>query len=275
MMRDKRIGEDDRGRARRRRVLGAAFVIGLIAGGCDARHLIGGVNQTGSGGDTGQASTFQMFDAGYPGDVSGLGAGESWTGYIENYGLPTGSRSDAIHLAFAGDPTGVVVGTMTLGTGAPPPPATDPNVGYPPGVAATDLFIQYIAEGFPYTMANGSLVGERLRFDARPAELWTGWCALETPAPNSSQCVPGWASTLTANDTICTITDPTTGKDVPIDCAKLVLCRFAAVCSCSATTCYPELDLGILGVDLTFSGTTASGSIAGDFSRNIHLTKDP
>lgn len=269
MMRDKRIGDGDRGRARRRRVLGAAFVIGLVAGGCDARHLIGGVQ-----GDTGQGSTFQMIDAGYPGDVSGLGAPESWTGYIENYQLPSGS--DAIHLTFAHDATGIVVGSMTLGTGAPPPPATDPSVGYPPGIAAPALALAYIADGFPYTMANGSLVGERLRFDVKPDELWTGWCALQTPQPGGSgRCLPGWATMATGNFTTCSMTNPATGQVVPVDCAKFVLCSQASVCSCSATACYPTFDVGIMIFDLTFAGTTASGSVAGQTSHNIHLTKDP
>jgi hypothetical protein len=265
---------------RERRIMAAFFVGGMLAGGCSSDHVLGNVDNgaSGQGGGTGGrglgGQLAPPFDAGYPGDVNGLGARQSWTGYIENYQAAR-APSDVINVSFASDPSGVVVGTMTFGTGAAPPPATDPNVGYPPGLPLP-IAQPYIAVGFPYTMANGSLVGQRLRFQLRPAELWTGWCGLQVPTDDSGFCVPNWGYSTSADFKTCSMIDPVTNQSVAVDCAKTFLCMPPAwVCTCSSTTCYPNFMNGDLSVDVTFADPTASGSIADGISANIHLTKDP
>jgi len=262
------------------RMLAGAFVAGLLAGACSSTHLLGSVDggQMGTGGAGGttisQGAAFMPYDAGFPGDVLGLGEVQSWTGYIENYQAAR-APTDVINLSFASDPNGVVVGSMTFGTGAPPPPATDPNVGYPPGVGLP-IGQPYIAVGFPYTMANGSLVGQRLRFNVRPAELWTGWCELQVPSDDGGFCVPNWGYSTTGDFHTCTMMNPVTHQTVAVDCAKLFLCTPPAwVCTCSSTTCLPNFVNGDVSVDVTLADTTASGSLADEIDGNIHLTKDP
>ena len=139
-----------------------------------------------------------------------LDASQSWTGYIENYQFPSGS--DLLNITFASDAAGNMVGTVTLGTGTPPPPATDPNVGYPASVEAMLVsggatgIVGYLAEGFAYPIVNGTLTTNRMRFDVNRNDLWQSWCALETPAVDGSgRCTPNWesASSGSPGDSVC------------------------------------------------------------------------
>ena len=176
--------------------IAAAFLAVLLAGGCDTTHFRDG-NTGAAGADGGGEPVNLQLDAGYPGDVSSLGAREAWTGYLENYQFASGS--DAIALSFATDPTGIVLGTVTLGAGSPPPPATDPEAVYPPGYTR----FSGITEGFPFTMAQGTLIGSRLRFTIWVTEVWSGWCALQTPIPGSPWCVPYRVYASTSDDSQC------------------------------------------------------------------------
>src|SRR5207244_9243080 len=54
----------------------------------------------------------------------------TWTGYLENYNLPSGSDALAIALDVSG---AVVSGTFVMGTAAAPPPPTDLTTPWPPG----------------------------------------------------------------------------------------------------------------------------------------------
>jgi hypothetical protein len=260
---------------RERRIVAAFFVGGMLAGGCSSSHLLGDLGIAGQGGADGlggQAgrSAPVGVDAGYPGDVSPLGASETWTGYLENYQFPSGS--DAVKLSFATDPSGVVVGTVTFGAGSPPPPATDPDAAYPPG--ASQLSPVTIAEGFPYTMARGTLEASRLRFTIWETEVWSGWCALQPPFPGSPSClpIPGMYSYNT--DGTCSYQAASSSHPTAVDCTKMALCN-AGVCACTDGGCAASV-YGSIEFDMALSVNGADGSITGQIGdHNIRLTQSP
>ena len=119
-----------------------------MVGGCDHQFGIGTLEP-----DAGVAMSGQ--DAANDGGV-GLQGPTTWTGYVEGYQFPSGSN--AIRLAFAIDSYGQVAGMVFFGDGPPPPPATDPNVGYPPVsflVANNNPLGNYWAEGLATRLPEG------------------------------------------------------------------------------------------------------------------------
>ncbi len=250
-----------------RRVVAVLFAAGLGAGGCESTHFgVGGGAASGLGG-SGPGPAFDPGDAGFPGDATGLGAATSWTGYVENYHFVSGS--DALKLSFAVGADGVVAGTLTLGAGSPPPPATDPNVGYLPGVQSTG----FVVEGFPYTMAGGTLTGSRLRFAIWTPEVWTGWCALQTPLPSGGWCFLSGSYEENANGTSCAEIDPN-GQRIPIDCIRLDLCT-SGICTCDDARCVASFRSGKIDFDISLMAAVANGSAGISGNLNVRLTKDP
>jgi hypothetical protein len=246
----------------------AVAAAALLGGGCDNNHQLGAVGG-GRGSEEGGTP---------PGMDAGIGGSQSWTGYIENYQFRSGS--DAVRFAFATDATGAVTGTVILGNGTPPPPATDPNVGYPPGYGAQNGGPTqiggptYVAEGYVYTMRNATLDGARLRFGVALRELWHDWCALQTPIPGSSNCLPNWGGMSSPNG--CAQTNPTTGEVVPVDCGKFALCfGISDVCLCDASACKANDSNPDIGFDVSIVNDRADGSVAGYANNNVHFTKDP
>jgi hypothetical protein len=64
---------------------------------------------------------------------------------------------------------------MTLGKGTPPPPATNPDVGYPPDLKINLIsFRPPIIEGFTYTLLDGTLQDGRpsLPTNVRQPDGW-------------------------------------------------------------------------------------------------------
>jgi hypothetical protein len=206
--------------------------------------------------------------------IGQLGPSQSWTGYIENYQFPY--SSEGIRFTFATDSTGQVVGTAVFGNGTPPPPATDPNVGYPPaGTEQGELGTW--TQGFPYSMTDGSLTSNRIRFTLQYNELWSGWCALQTPFEDSGLCLPTWFGTC-ENGT-CILRNPDNARQtITVDNGRRDLCAGAMVCLCSTATCVANAsDSPTATFDVAISGTEASGSVAGGTGDrfNVHFTKDP
>jgi hypothetical protein len=258
----------------------------LILGGCDANHSLGLIDRdAGPGSSSSDATALSATETNGTGRVTpdipdaavigALGPSQSWTGYIENYQYSYGSGD--VRLTFAADPTGQVVGTAVLGSGTPPAPATDPNVEYPPGITAQGGLGTAWVQGFSYSMLDGKLTSNRLRFTMQSFELWSGWCALQTPLDDSGMCLPNGSATCV--DGKCTITSVATGQKIAnIDPGKLALCSADWVCICSTTTCVANLwgPGPSASFDMVISGTDASGSTAGAFGdHNVHFTKDP
>jgi hypothetical protein len=200
----------------------------------------------------------------------------TWNGYVENGYAPW----DSIRLVITGaSESGGVCGTMTVGKAAPPAPATDPNVGYPPGAPARNLSPPYVA-GYPLTILNGTAQAGRVRFGvADRHEPWKGWCELQTvlypnelAVPGSSYgCAPNWASLgATDTDPSCYLVDPTTDKKVPVDCGKLQLCAWYPVCQCDATKCTAARSQDTR-CDLQFGADEATGSCTTDAGTTVRL----
>ena len=245
----------------------ATVVAAIALAACDNTHVIGAVD--------GGPPPPQDGDAGPGGPIT------SWTGYIENYNFRSGS--DAVRVSYAPDATGKIVGTVTLGNGTPPPPPTDPNVGYPSdfvGPYGAWSPTSYVAEGYAYTMRDIAFNGRRMQFGVAYWELWQGWCALETPVPGTDSCLPNLGRMISADQMHCAQLNPATGEyDLVVDCGKLALCGAGGMaCTCDATACSVR-DQGIqLSFDLsvTSDGAFADGSVTGQIAgRNVHLTKDP
>jgi hypothetical protein len=228
--------------------------------------------------DFGASTPFPVPDAGH-GSGDGLGAPQSWTGYIENCKLQW-DGSDAIHLVFGTDTTGHVVGTLKFGNPSLQlPPATDPNLAYPPGYKVGTLADWY--EGFDFSLHEGKLSRSRLQFSVDPYELWAGWCSLQSP-DLGPMCVPNWGGRMSADSTSCSQNNPTTGETVVVDCGKFDLCMEQAVCDCSGGACKTATGHGAIMVDVAFSGDSANGSLVGIAADscgygnlNIRLTRDP
>ena len=214
----------------------------------------------------------------------------TWTGHVDDSDNPDfefPSGSNAIRLTLAVDDYGQVAGMVWLGNGQPPPPATDPDVGYPPEPwVRSNQYGQlsnYWAEGFGYSMTNGTFSPDRLQFSIDNEELWSGWCALQptTWANDGGSFLPNWDSTSTTlanGQPYCYQTNPANKQVVVRDCGKLDLWN-SGVCTCSTTSCeyQPNSSDSMAAFDLALSNGTAAGTVYqlfGSIAR-VYFTQDP
>jgi hypothetical protein len=214
------------------------------------------------------ASEAGAWDSGDLGSVVG-----TWTGYTEAHAFPSGS--DAIVMVFASASDGSVTGTVTYGQGTPPPPPTDPNVGYLVGTGNPPERAPRLIEGFAYTAVQPSFDGNRLQVRTVTAEPWNPWCELQTPTNQGFQCgmygcVPNWGGMC--NETTCTTTDPVSGATETINVDKYLLCALENPCSCSATSCAVNMNRPDTWLDMQMNGTgRLDGTISGDIP--IHFVR--
>jgi hypothetical protein len=201
-------------------------------------------------------------------------------GQLLNF-TPASGGSKSLQLTLRTAPDGTVTGTLVFGGGPLLPPATDPNVGYPPGIADGGIFdlvaVAYWSfEHFPFTLLDGSLDGSRLSFAVDMSELWARWCALQTTiyplspamwvdAGDASEfgtsCPPGGVAYLGAG--LCPGSDPQPGLVQQVDCAKLTLCHR---CACTLARCWVRAAVqaeSLLHFDLQLAGSRADGSVLG------------
>ncbi len=227
-------------------------------------------------------------DAGWIGPDAGIDydAGppphpDIWDGYVESYMFPSGSDHVHIMLDIAmGD--GPRTGFVVFGMGAPPPPATNPNVGYPPGAFMGFIDTNQVWEGFAYPILVGSVSGQRVRVTVSTGSLYERWCELQPSYPQdpsgmSYGCLPNTGGGGSSSGG-CFYNDPSTGAPVPIDCVKFFLCSMGSVCSCNAGGCTADLSHTIPFDFHTSSssdhvGETAMGSVRlQDGLHNMYLT---
>jgi hypothetical protein len=171
------------------------------------------------------------------------------------YRFPSGSTRIRLEM-------GSLDSRITFGEGEPPPPAADPNVGYPPdpdfGAAdfdrgAQDRSMRPPVEGFSYAagpfyaerdvgidgfeaalafFVEGRLLDGKLDLSFALTEVFGSWCALQV----AGSC-PGVGQIAWNTETNeCSFGDDFT----PIDCHKLALCA-SQVCSCpeDGSPCWP------------------------------------
>jgi hypothetical protein len=235
-----------------------------------------GVGGTGTGGGT---------SGGWPSEDA-CQAGEqlpivgTWQGYVENFMFYSGS--DATKLVISHANLSSVCGKVTFGMGTPPPPPTDPNVGYPPGYDAgaplgfVDRDVRRF-EGFPMSVLGGRWSDPRLQFTATTSEVWKAWCELQTPyrrqVPGEYyMCVPYASSSHYTPAEGCVIDLPS--GNVPIDCGKLTLCTMG-MCTCTASGCTVEAN-GEITFDLRVAGNQMTGSVSlSGALHNLYLTRSP
>jgi len=182
-----------------------------------------------------------------------------WNGYLE--GVSAQPPWDSLRLVILGaSEAGGVCGTMTIGTGTLPAPATDPDVGYPPGV--TGYLDPPLIPGFTFTLIKGTVVDGRVRFGISKREPWRGWCDLQTPYPSVGHynCVPdALGGVYGSGGGGCYLNGPN-GEHLVFDCGKLMLCGTEHVCVCNSTHCGgdPEAYAGDY-FDLHFDTASADG----------------
>lgn len=239
--------------------------------------------------DGGSASSGLGHDAG-----TDAPAGPVWSGYLENAQLPDGSNRLTMTLSVAAD--GIATGTLLLGDGSLLRPATDPNVGYPPGVSFPFSGPLGFFEGFAYTMLDGRLSGSMLTFRVAEFELWAQWCMLQTmtyPFPDADggvagySCAPtgssGRGGSFSASGSNCVFTDFATMKQVAMDCGKYELCQNSP-CDCSATACHVRSSTPAVASEpdgepnlafaLVVAGANADGTISGALgAHNVHFVR--
>ncbi len=251
---------------------GSGPISGIAAG-------AGGTTSSGAGAAAGTGQTTYAGAASVDSTAAQQAAG-TWTGYIENFKFSDGS--DALKLVLAADGSGQIA----FGNSAPPPPVSDPNVGYPPDLETSNADALAIPPnatpypGFVFTVYNASLQGTRLQFDVFTNELWSVWCADQTPMPfgNSASQLYGCFtnSTFMTGPSGCSVEDPTTNQWQSVDCGKIELCRVPGlVCSCNAASCAAALSAGP-HFDMQLAPPKADGS-ATSFTAgnaNVHLTKN-
>lgn len=178
-------------------------------------------------------------------------------------------QDDKWRLEFNGtDANGRLCGTATyIAAGqAAPPPATDPDVVYPPSFDPMSMQAKMISEPFPgvtYSIIQGADVSGVFHFRISPNELWKDWCALQTPVPQGDGygCVGGnggWAS----DGTNCTITN-SDGTTQQYPYGKCALCASPGVCTCNAKYCVAADRNGSVVFDLKIDGAQLRGTVGG------------
>jgi hypothetical protein len=169
--------------------------------------------------------------------------------------------------------------------------ATDPNVGYPPTVSPTDYVYaeEQVVPNVNYRLLDGVVTNGTFAFWFSPLDLWSGWCALQTPyawnvgGESKYRCVPQIATpanTDVGKFDLCTYefdgpqctnrngevypcacldSDGGTVDGGPTGIAPLPGCGAAIVCGCSATQCQANLRGSEIGATLTL----AAGKLVG------------
>lgn len=133
-------------------------------------------------------------------------------------------------------------GTLHIGAGDPPAPATEPDAPYPPREDANDMLLNGkvgvgLASAFPgveYRLLDVENSSSRLAFSIAYNEVLRSWCGLQTRFPGSDSCLPGNYSA--AQDLSgCSIT-PESGMPMPVPCIKLTYCT-PFICVCDDAGC--------------------------------------
>jgi hypothetical protein len=204
------------------------------------------------------------------------------------YTFPSGARRIVLDLLASDDPSGSfprVTGTITFGDGEPPPPPTDPDVGYPVDVSYLDLLaydpdatppdILYDAsplpplEGFSYSISEiafsdtppaQAVQDGLLQLAYESGEYLQPWCELQTPVPDGQggyACIEP-SRGLSFNEGVCAVPYEDGRVDV-VNCDKLFLCGAGQPpnngrCACDSTGCFRNYltpvfdDTGILSL---------------------------
>jgi hypothetical protein len=206
------------------------------------------------------------------------------------YRFPSGSKRIRLELVPSGNGL-FSLATLTFGEGAPPAPATDPDVGYPVdpefdinALSSLDSSVRPPVEGFVYSLGASNFHSQRdldvagitdgfelnqfidegrvldgmLLVSYTTAEILGSWCALQTPAT-----CPVNRGFFVDNDGTCFHGD----DPFPTDCQKMALCEVGA-CFCEEENCsYSPAPSGDLTLRLSDEG------LVGLFSGGVFLNE--
>jgi hypothetical protein len=194
-----------------------------------------------------------------------------WQGELDSFVLPSGSKAIRIDVA-GGGANGGLCGTVTFGTGEPPPLATDPAAA-PPAAPASLILApdadRAVVEGFAYEfnalgappfdpggidgalsvpgevlMLPRAVEGSRIRFGITLRQVYKSWCNLQLAFPRQTNfltqnapqddflCAP---PDLLANEpggTYCADDGPLTNITVHHASCEQAVFCLAALCSC-------------------------------------------
>jgi hypothetical protein len=187
----------------------------------------------------------------------------------DNYDEPKG---DAVLTIKGLTSDGQPCGTLRIGEGDPPPPATDPDAPYPARVGmdgmdgakfGTGLTTAYA--GVEYQIYGVKNSASRLAFSISYNELLRSWCGLQTRYPGSGSCLPGnYSASQDSNG--CTIT-PEGGAPMSIPCFKLSMCTpYICVCDDAGCDAAPQATLFDLHWD--------DGNLEGSLNTNTPIFLD-
>lgn len=203
----------------------------------------------------------------------------TWTGYLENFNLPSGS--DALKIAINVNDA-AVSGTFVLGTAAAPPPPTDVMTPWPPGSPPIMTFGSSglplppiitddgIVEGAVYQARDIVWENLRVKFKVALGEAWQPLCDLYAANPitvgnETFVCPPSWG----AGAGQCKIGEITL---TDAECQRLLAaCNGQGRCLCNTTTCTPTA--GDLSVDVALHDDRGDGSVAGAIQANVRLMR--
>jgi hypothetical protein len=231
--------------------------------------------------------------------ASALNLVGTWSGSIDGFQFPSGSN--AVTMTLIARPDDSVAGTLVFGNLPAPPPPTNPDVGYPPGVFSCTYGCTPHAsyyEGFPYTAHSLAFDGTELDLGIETLQVWNAWCQMQKsypiPAPTEGGaplygCLPPGSFNYDYINNACTLQNGVSNQ--PIDCAKGYLCSYESaysflgapsVCNCSATSCTSAALYGTTPgtgqSDVTFAlrptGGRMQGTTSGTFGdRGVHLSR--
>jgi len=267
-------------------VVAATSAVSLLA--CNASTLIGMVPdgsapdapaQSDGGpvlvGDAGHSCTAPDFQNDVPYTLP-AGVAGTWTGYFQG-GSPL-QTSDVVKLSLQprADGTGEI--HVTMGTAAPPPPATSATDYYPPGVSpAMPSSFPTVLDGVAYLAHAVTWQGTRLKFVVPGAQPYESWCALQSsyyvPDRAEYNCIPGFGGTSSPGPmdagSVCSAYDDSGKTMIPVACAQLAMCN-GYYCSCDSCGCSASA-LVSGDFDVTFDGDVVTGVGIG---HNVRLTRD-
>jgi hypothetical protein len=245
---------------------------GAILCACSAKTIdvgpgvtgMAGSTSPGTGGQTNDGATVNAALPTWPGTddcvaSTNLPIVGTWNGSLEGMGQDPNWSS--LQLVIRGaSATGGVCGTMMIGTGILPPPATNPDVGYPMGVMIPP-YSPPIISGFTFTLLNGTVDNTgRVRFAIPIGQPWRGWCGLQTPHATATgySCVP---DTMGGGfgQTDCFLYGQN-GEPIAFDCGKMALCDEVFVCACNGSRCDADPAGHDVYFDMHFDSAEANGT---------------
>jgi hypothetical protein len=173
-------------------------------------------------------------------------------------------QNDKWRIEFDGkDASGRLCGTATyIAAGQEaPPPATDPDAGYPPSLDPMKMGVgRGPVPGVTYSIIQGAEMGGVVHFRISASELWKDWCALQVPAAKSNGygCIggDGWSS-----DGVNCWTENADGTRQTYAYDKCVLCTPPSVCTCNAKSCAAADTSDTVVFDLKHDGARLSGTV--------------